>query len=101
VKSFQFTSKLLEDNESNVTDIGKKRFGQFCRDHQACCCNIASSTWNCDGETLDSSAVEVRWVLIFPFRVPANILSYFTDIKDAHTDIPKRCLRIANLNLLK
>ncbi|XP_050756237.1 ceramide kinase isoform X2 [Gymnogyps californianus] len=60
VKSFQFTSKLSEDNESNVTDIGKKRFGQFCRDHPACCCNIANSTWNCDGETLDSSAIEVR-----------------------------------------
>ncbi|XP_068258361.1 ceramide kinase isoform X5 [Nyctibius grandis] len=60
VKSFQFTSKLLEDNESNVTDIGKKRFGHFCRDHPACCCNIANSTWNCDGETLDSSAIEVR-----------------------------------------
>ncbi|NXW10017.1 CERK1 kinase, partial [Fregetta grallaria] len=60
VKSFQFTSKLSEDNESNVTDIGKKRFGQFCRDHPACCCSIANSTWNCDGETLDSSAIEVR-----------------------------------------
>ncbi|XP_009990125.1 PREDICTED: ceramide kinase, partial [Tauraco erythrolophus] len=60
VKSFQFTSKISEDNESNVTDIGKKRFGQFCRDHPACCCNIANSTWNCDGETLDSSAIEVR-----------------------------------------
>uniref|UniRef100_A0A493TEI9 Ceramide kinase n=2 Tax=Anas TaxID=8835 RepID=A0A493TEI9_ANAPP len=60
VKSFQFTSKLSEDNGSNVADIGKKRFGQFCRDHPACCCNIADSTWNCDGETLDSSAIEVR-----------------------------------------
>ncbi|KGL81791.1 Ceramide kinase, partial [Tinamus guttatus] len=60
VKSFQFTSKLLEDNESAVTDIGKKHFGQFCRDHPACCCSIANSTWNCDGETLNSSAIEVR-----------------------------------------
>ncbi|XP_025911356.1 ceramide kinase isoform X7 [Apteryx rowi] len=60
VKSFQFTSKLLEDNESDVTDIGKKHFGRFCRDHPACCCSIANSTWNCDGETLDSSAIEVR-----------------------------------------
>ncbi|XP_065482774.1 ceramide kinase isoform X3 [Caloenas nicobarica] len=60
VKSFQFTSKLSDDNESSVTDIGKKRFGQFCRDHPACCCNIPNSTWNCDGETLDSSAIEVR-----------------------------------------
>lgn len=60
VKCFQFTSKLSEDNESNVMDIGKKRFGQFCRDHPACCCNIVNSTWNCDGETLDSSAIEVR-----------------------------------------
>ncbi|KFQ17711.1 Ceramide kinase, partial [Merops nubicus] len=60
VKGFQFTSKLSEDNESSVTDMGKKRFGQFCRDHPACCCHIAHSTWNCDGETLDSSAIEVR-----------------------------------------
>ncbi|XP_025071559.1 ceramide kinase isoform X3 [Alligator sinensis] len=60
VKRFQFTSKHLEDNESDIKDVGKKRFGQFCSDHPACCCNLANSTWNCDGETLDSSAVEVR-----------------------------------------
>ncbi|XP_019399048.1 PREDICTED: ceramide kinase [Crocodylus porosus] len=60
VKRFQFMSKQLEDNESDIKDVGKKRFGQFCSDHPACCCNLANSTWNCDGETLDSSAVEVK-----------------------------------------
>ncbi|XP_043352325.1 ceramide kinase isoform X2 [Dermochelys coriacea] len=60
VKKFQFTSKHLEDSVSDVKDVGKKRFGQFCRDQPACCCNLSNSIWNCDGETLDSSAIEVR-----------------------------------------
>ncbi|XP_005286919.2 ceramide kinase isoform X1 [Chrysemys picta bellii] len=60
VKKFQFTSKHLEDSDNDVKDVGKKRFGQFCRDHPACCCNISNSIWNCDGETLDSSTIEVR-----------------------------------------
>uniref|UniRef100_A0A8C8S275 Ceramide kinase n=1 Tax=Pelusios castaneus TaxID=367368 RepID=A0A8C8S275_9SAUR len=60
VKKFQFTSKHLEDNDSDVKDIGKKRFGQICRDHPACCCSLSKSIWNCDGEPLDSSAIEVR-----------------------------------------
>ncbi|XP_074872023.1 ceramide kinase isoform X2 [Carettochelys insculpta] len=61
VKKFHFTSKHVEDNESDVKDIGKKHFGQFCSDHPACCCNLSNSIWNCDGETLDSLAIEV-WV---------------------------------------
>ncbi|XP_074921088.1 ceramide kinase isoform X3 [Chelonoidis abingdonii] len=60
VKKFQFTSKHLEDSDNDVKDIGKKHFGQFCRDHPACCCNLSNSIWNCDGETLDSSTIEVR-----------------------------------------
>ncbi|XP_065269838.1 ceramide kinase [Emys orbicularis] len=60
VKKFQFTSKHLEDSDNDVKDVGKKRFGQFCRDHPACCCNLSNSIWNCDGETLDSSTIEVR-----------------------------------------
>ncbi|CAM4477079.1 unnamed protein product [Lepidochelys olivacea] len=60
VKKFQFTSKHLEDSVIDVKDVGKKRFGQFCRDHPACCCNLSNSIWNCDGETLDSSTIEVR-----------------------------------------
>ncbi|XP_039371233.1 ceramide kinase isoform X1 [Mauremys reevesii] len=60
VKKFQFTSKHLEDNDNDVKDVGKKRFGQFCRDHPTCCCNLSNSIWNCDGETLDSSTIEVK-----------------------------------------
>nr|XP_006120479.1 ceramide kinase isoform X1 [Pelodiscus sinensis] len=60
VKKFQFTSKHLEDNDSDVKDIGKRHFSQFCSDHPTCCCTLSNSIWNCDGETLDSLAVEVR-----------------------------------------
>uniref|UniRef100_A0A8D0HP51 Ceramide kinase n=1 Tax=Sphenodon punctatus TaxID=8508 RepID=A0A8D0HP51_SPHPU len=60
VKKFQFTSKHLEDDDSDVKDVGKKHFGQFCRDHPVCCCNLTNNTWNCDGEMLNSSTIEVR-----------------------------------------
>ncbi|KAM9672261.1 ceramide kinase isoform 1-T1 [Trichechus inunguis] len=60
VKKFQFTSKHLEDEDTNLREGGKKRFGQLCRDHPVCCCTTSSSSWNCDGEVLSSSAIEVR-----------------------------------------
>ncbi|XP_060633796.2 ceramide kinase [Anolis sagrei] len=60
IKNFQFTSKHFEDGDNDVNDMQKKHFGQFCRDHPACCCILPNSTWNCDGETLDSSAIEFK-----------------------------------------
>ncbi|XP_077025314.1 ceramide kinase isoform X2 [Tamandua tetradactyla] len=60
VKRFQFTSKSLEDEDSDLQDGGKKRLGQICSDRPPCCCSMPSSSWNCDGEVLSSSAIEVR-----------------------------------------
>ncbi|XP_077194359.1 ceramide kinase isoform X2 [Paroedura picta] len=59
IRKFHFTAKHLEDSD-DIKDMQKKHFGQFCRDHPACCCTFSSSTWNCDGETLESSAIEVQ-----------------------------------------
>uniref|UniRef100_A0A8D1MGH2 DAGKc domain-containing protein n=2 Tax=Sus scrofa TaxID=9823 RepID=A0A8D1MGH2_PIG len=60
VKKFQFVSKTAGDEDSSVEGCGKKRFGQLCSDHPPCSCAASSSSWNCDGEVLNSSAVEVR-----------------------------------------
>ncbi|XP_029471656.1 ceramide kinase [Rhinatrema bivittatum] len=59
VKTFFFTPKHLE-NEDNK-DVGKKHFAQICNGNLASCgCSHVNSIWNCDGETLDHAAVEVR-----------------------------------------
>ncbi|XP_012511044.1 PREDICTED: ceramide kinase isoform X3 [Propithecus coquereli] len=60
VKKFQFTSKHGEDEDSDLKEQGKKRFGQICSEHPSCCCPVSSSSWNCDGEVLHSAAIEVR-----------------------------------------
>ncbi|KAM6214947.1 ceramide kinase [Rhynchocyon petersi] len=60
VRKFQFTSKSLEDEDSDLREGGKKRFGQLCSHHPACCCPVSNSSWNCDGEVLSSPAIEVR-----------------------------------------
>ncbi|XP_060044780.1 ceramide kinase isoform X2 [Erinaceus europaeus] len=60
VKRFQFTSKPLEEEDSDLQERGKKRFGQICSDHPPCCCPVTHSSWNCDGEVLNSAALEVR-----------------------------------------
>ncbi|XP_030742014.1 ceramide kinase [Echinops telfairi] len=61
VKKFHFTSKRLEEEDTDLREGGKKRFGQLCRgDHPGCCCPTSSSSWNCDGEVLSTSALEVR-----------------------------------------
>lgn len=60
VKKFQFTSRHVEDEDRNLKERGKKRFGQICSDHPLCCCTVSNSSWNCDGEILNSPAIEVR-----------------------------------------
>ncbi|XP_058287206.1 ceramide kinase isoform X3 [Hylobates moloch] len=60
VKKFQFTSKHMEDEDSDLKDSGKKRFGHICSSHPSCCCTVSNSSWNCDGEVLHSPAIEVR-----------------------------------------
>ncbi|NP_001253781.1 ceramide kinase [Macaca mulatta] len=60
VKKFQFTSKHVEDEDSDLKEEGKKRFGHICSSHPSCCCAVSNSSWNCDGEVLHSPAIEVR-----------------------------------------
>ncbi|XP_075455911.1 ceramide kinase isoform X2 [Ascaphus truei] len=60
VKTFQFTPKHFEEEDCESTDIGKKNFAQICTDHPRCGCSQVNSIWNCDGETLDQTAIEVR-----------------------------------------
>uniref|UniRef100_A0A2I3S1D7 Ceramide kinase n=1 Tax=Pan troglodytes TaxID=9598 RepID=A0A2I3S1D7_PANTR len=60
VKKFQFTSKHMEDEDSDLKEGGKKRFGHICSSHPSCCCTVSNSSWNCDGEVLHSPAIEVR-----------------------------------------
>ncbi|XP_025782290.1 ceramide kinase [Puma concolor] len=60
VRKFQFVSKHVEDEDSDLKERGKTRFGQICSNHPPCCCSVSNSSWNCDGEVLSSSAIEVR-----------------------------------------
>nr|KAF6277508.1 ceramide kinase [Pipistrellus kuhlii] len=60
VKRFQFVSKQVEDEDGELGERGKQGLGQICSQHPSCCCSAASSSWNCDGEVLSGSAVEVR-----------------------------------------
>ncbi|XP_006004505.1 ceramide kinase isoform X2 [Latimeria chalumnae] len=61
VKKFSFTPRQFEEEDGGDTrDAGKKHFGQFCRDHPTCGCCTVNSAWNCDGEILDHTAIEVR-----------------------------------------
>ncbi|XP_032738651.1 ceramide kinase isoform X1 [Lontra canadensis] len=60
VKKFQFLSKHTEDEDSDLKERGKARFGPVCSDSPPCCCPVSNSSWNCDGEVLSSSNIEVR-----------------------------------------
>ncbi|XP_041611060.1 ceramide kinase isoform X1 [Vulpes lagopus] len=62
VKKFQFTSSHVEEEDSDLKERGKKRFGQMCSEHPSCCCSVSNSSWNCDGEILSSSSIEVRYL---------------------------------------
>ncbi|KAM9754846.1 ceramide kinase isoform 2-T5 [Menidia menidia] len=65
VLRFRFSplpSQSDSDLELDLLGGGRNRpiFGRFCRDHPACGCGPASSSWNCDGEILTHSAIDVR-----------------------------------------
>ncbi|XP_074182694.1 ceramide kinase isoform X2 [Rhinolophus sinicus] len=60
IKKFQFVSKHVEDDDGDLSGRGKQRFGRICSHHPSCCCTVSNSSWNCDGEILNSSAIEVR-----------------------------------------
>ncbi|KAA0721185.1 Ceramide kinase [Triplophysa tibetana] len=64
VRQFHFTPRYQDcDSEVDLREsgVGSKRFlSQICREHKACGCIQAQSNWNCDGEILPHSAIQVR-----------------------------------------
>ncbi|KAJ7997636.1 hypothetical protein DPEC_G00214190 [Dallia pectoralis] len=60
VRRFRFVPRHCQsDSERELRGNGKRTFGQICRDHPACGCSPAYSSWNCDGEILPHAAIEV------------------------------------------
>ncbi|XP_077452057.1 ceramide kinase-like [Stigmatopora argus] len=63
VRRFSFAPRhCLSDSELELNPPDGKRqiFSQICRDHPACGCAPAFSSWNCDGEILPHTAIDVR-----------------------------------------
>ncbi|KAM3608624.1 uncharacterized protein V6R79_001835 [Siganus canaliculatus] len=64
VRRFRFTPRHCQsdsDLELDLRETGKRQiFSQICRDHPACGCVPAYSSWNCDGEILTHAAIDVR-----------------------------------------
>ncbi|XP_029697036.1 ceramide kinase isoform X1 [Takifugu rubripes] len=64
VRRFCFTPRHCQsdsDLELDLRENGKRQiFSQICRDHPACGCTPAYSSWNCDGEILTHTAIDVR-----------------------------------------
>ncbi|XP_061898980.1 ceramide kinase-like [Entelurus aequoreus] len=64
VRRFRFTPRHCQSDSDLELDLlgnGKHQiFSQICRDHPACGCSPAFSNWNCDGEILTHTAIDVR-----------------------------------------
>uniref|UniRef100_A0A3Q0RHI1 Ceramide kinase n=1 Tax=Amphilophus citrinellus TaxID=61819 RepID=A0A3Q0RHI1_AMPCI len=64
VRRFRFTPRHCQsdsDLELDLQENGKRQiFSQICKDHPACGCAPAYSSWNCDGEILTHTAIDVR-----------------------------------------
>ncbi|XP_068169854.1 ceramide kinase-like isoform X3 [Antennarius striatus] len=64
VRRFCFTPRHCQsdsDLELDLRENGKRQiFRQFCRDYPTCGCAPAYSSWNCDGEILTHTAIDVR-----------------------------------------
>uniref|UniRef100_A0A671R243 Ceramide kinase-like n=1 Tax=Sinocyclocheilus anshuiensis TaxID=1608454 RepID=A0A671R243_9TELE len=63
VKQFRFTPRYQEcDSEVDLREsgaTGKRFLSQICREHRACGCMPSQSNWNCDGEILPHTAIQV------------------------------------------
>ncbi|XP_051974746.1 ceramide kinase-like isoform X2 [Xyrauchen texanus] len=85
VKQFRFTPSYQEcDSEVDLRESGaggKQFLSQICREHRACGCMPAQSNWNCDGEILPHTAIQVRVQsqLITLFARGIEELSMFED----------------------
>ncbi|XP_005168600.2 ceramide kinase isoform X1 [Danio rerio] len=64
VKQFRFTPRFQEcGSEMDLRESragGKHFFCQICRENRACGCMSSQSNWNCDGEILPHTAIQVR-----------------------------------------
>lgn len=65
MRRFRFTPRHCQSDSDlellDLRDSGKHQiFSQICRDHPACGCAPAYSSWNCDGEILNHTAIDVR-----------------------------------------
>ncbi|KAM8861911.1 ceramide kinase-like [Synchiropus picturatus] len=64
VQRFRFAPRHCQSDselELDLLENGKHQiFSQICRDHPACSCAPAYSSWNCDGEILTHAAIDVR-----------------------------------------
>ncbi|XP_051916301.1 ceramide kinase-like isoform X1 [Hippocampus zosterae] len=65
VRRFRFTPRHCHSDSDSDLELdpleGRRQiFGQICRDHPACGCAPAFSSWNCDGEILPHAAIDVR-----------------------------------------
>ncbi|KAI5094134.1 ceramide kinase isoform X1 [Silurus meridionalis] len=65
VRQFRFTPRYEDgDSELELREAGgsghARFFSQICREHPACTCSLAHSSWNCDGEILPHAAIQVR-----------------------------------------
>lgn len=67
VRRFRFTPRHCQSDSDlellDLRDSGKHHqiFSHICRDHPACGCAPAYSSWNCDGEILNHTAIDVRY----------------------------------------
>uniref|UniRef100_A0A8C5G9D0 Ceramide kinase-like n=1 Tax=Gouania willdenowi TaxID=441366 RepID=A0A8C5G9D0_GOUWI len=64
VRRFRFTPRQCQSDSDLELDRQENKhqiFSQICRDHPACGCAPAYSSWNCDGEILSHSAIDVRY----------------------------------------
>lgn len=77
VRRFRFSPRHCQSDSDlelmDQRDGGKHQiFSQICRDHPACGCAPFYSSWNCDGEILNHTAIDVRYAGPFLIVVFSN-----------------------------
>lgn len=84
VRRFLFTPRHCQsdsDLELDLRENGKHQiFSQICRDHPACGCTPAYSSWNCDGEILNHTAIDVRYHNCLGVSVLSPLLRVVADV---------------------
>ncbi|CAN9499022.1 unnamed protein product [Ophioblennius macclurei] len=64
VRRFRFTPRHCQSDSDLELDLRESNkgqiFSQICTNHPACGCVPAYSSWNCDGEILTHTAIDVR-----------------------------------------